>query len=181
MIYKLTSVQVGRGVLFGLWNDSLLFSFFIFIKNNIKRKGSVEKTLPFLLEKKVDYVIDAIDSLNSKCGLIEALIKNNIPFISSMGAALKTDPTHIKYATLDKTQNCGLAKFVRKRLKKRGADITKVECVFSDEQTNSEEKGFIENKEEGVRNTLGSLPTITAIFGLMIANKVILEISKKKA
>ena len=140
-----------------------------------------EKTLPFLLEKKVDYVIDAIDSLNSKCGLIEALIKNNIPFISSMGAALKTDPTHIKYATLDKTQNCGLAKFIRKRLKKRGTDIKKVECVFSDEQTNSEEKGFIENKEEGVRNTLGSLPTITAIFGLMIANKVILEISKKKA
>ena len=55
-----------------------------------------DKTLPDLLAEPVDFVVDAIDSLNPKCGLIEELVKRGIPFISSMGAALKKDPSRIK-------------------------------------------------------------------------------------
>ena len=142
-----------------------------------------DKTLPELLSEPIDFVVDAIDSLNPKCGLIEELIHQNIPFISSMGAALKTDPAHIKLQSLNKTKNCHLARFIRKRLKHRGVDISKVLCVASDEQVDLPDTAlFIEpdSQPEGntrQRHTMGSLPTITAIFGLTIANAVILSLS----
>lgn len=142
-----------------------------------------DKTLPDLLSEPIDFVVDAIDSLNPKCGLIEELVKRNIPFISSMGAALKTDPSCIKLQYLNKTRNCHLARFIRKRLKRRGVDISKVLCVASDEQVDLPESAlFIESDSQPTgntrqRHTMGSLPTITAIFGLTIANEVILFLS----
>ena len=60
-----------------------------------------EDNLPELLDMKPDFVIDAIDSLNAKCCLIEELCRRGIPFVSSMGAALKTDPSCIKTARLN--------------------------------------------------------------------------------
>ena len=134
-----------------------------------------------ILSECPDMVIDAIDSLNPKCDLIEALYKHSIPFISSMGAALKTDVSKIKYGNLSNSKNCSLAKFVRKRLRKRGVDISNIKCVWSEEQTILPE-GALELSDEisisgRVRHTLGSLPTITAIFGLTIANQVILWLS----
>lgn len=138
-----------------------------------------------LLAEKVDYVIDAIDALNPKCCLIQALAEKEIPFVSSMGAALKSDPSCIKLGALSGTKNCGLAKFIRKRLKKRGLDISKIKCVSSDEQVDLPETAIVANEEDcqesgRVRNTLGSLPTITAIFGLTIANEVIRQLSRKQ-
>ena len=142
------------------------------------------ETLPELLEQKVDMVVDAIDSLNPKCGLIQALTERQIPFISSMGAALKTDVTSIKLQTLDKTKNCPLAKFIRKRLKHRGCDLKKIWCVSSDEVVSVPESAlFMEDKPSDggrQRHTMGSLPTVTAIFGLTIANAVILRLSGYK-
>ena len=142
-----------------------------------------DKTLPDLLAEPVDFVVDAIDSLNPKCGLIEELISRDIPFISSMGAALKKDPSRIKLQTLNKTKNCHLARFIRKRLKRRGVDISKVLCVASDEQVDLPDTALFidpDSQPEGntrQRYTMGSLPTITAIFGLTIANAVILSLS----
>ncbi len=124
-----------------------------------------------------DFVIDAIDSLSAKLALIQTLQEMNIKSISSMGAALKTDESYIKYGKLSNTKNCGLAKFLRKKLKPRGVDIKKVMCVYSDEQVTLPESAmFLEDGKQ--RNTLGSLPTITAIFGLNIANNAIKEIIK---
>ena len=40
---------------------------------------------------KYDYIIDAIDSVQSKIALYKWCMKNKIPFVSSMGAARKTD------------------------------------------------------------------------------------------
>ena len=77
-----------------------------------------------------------------------------------------------------------MAKFIRKRLRKRGIDISKIKCVWSDEQINLPETALSLPDEETssgrVRHTLGSLPTITAIFGLTIANQTILELSGLK-
>lgn len=135
-------------------------------------------SLPALLDNaKVDMVVDAIDSLNPKCGLMEALYRRNIPFISSMGAALKTDPSHIRLQKLKNTRNCHLARFVRKRLARRGVDTGKIVCVASDEQNALPETALF-MEENATRHTMGSLPTITAIFGLNIANEVIMRISR---
>ena len=48
------------------------------------------------LNIKPDFVIDAIDSVQSKIALYKWCFKNNIQFISSMGAARKPDLTKIK-------------------------------------------------------------------------------------
>lgn len=142
------------------------------------------ETLPALLETPVDFVIDAIDALNPKCCLMEELYRRGIPFISSMGAALKSDPAFIKCGTLSASKNCGLAKFIRKRLRRRGVEINRIQCVYSDEQISLPETALCAAEtaaENGrVRHTLGSLPTITAIFGLTIANYVITRLSGYK-
>ena len=139
------------------------------------------ETISELLSRKVDYVIDAIDALNPKCCLMEELYNRGLPFVSSMGAALKSDPSFIRCAPLSGSKNCGLAKFIRKRLRKRGVEISSVMSVFSDEQVALPETAIqmLEtNMQEGRnRNTMGSLPTITAIFGLTLANYVIKQLS----
>lgn len=142
-------------------------------------------TIEDLLREPVDFVVDAIDALNPKCCLMQTLQEKGIPFISSMGAALKSDPSFIRLGALSRTKNCGLAKFIRKRLKKRGVDINKITCVSSEEQVNLPETAIMESedktRESGrIRNTLGSLPTITAIFGLTIANAVIKQLTANK-
>lgn len=139
------------------------------------------ETVPELLEMNPDFIVDAIDSLNPKCCLIEELVKASVPFISSMGAARKTDPFQIRYDKLNKTSVCPLARFIRKRLKRRGVDISKVNCVYSSEEANlTDYSAFGENfdvtDENLTRLPLGSLPTITAIFGLIIANEVLKKI-----
>lgn len=140
-------------------------------------------TMNELLSYQPDFVVDAIDALNPKCCLIQTLVDKNIPFISSMGAALKTDPSKIKSGILSNSKNCSLAKFVRKRLRKRNIDISKIRCVWSEEQITLEPQAMEidENNNNGrLRHTLGSLPTITAIFGLTVANEIILTLSGYK-
>ena len=135
-----------------------------------------------ILQSKPDFVVDAIDSLASKCALIEALYKYEIPFVSSMGAALKTDSSKIKFSALSKTKNDGLAKVIRSRLRKKDVDLNKVLCVSSEEQVDLPETAIFQSENEPnqnrKKNTLGSLPTITAIFGLTIANEIIKRIIK---
>lgn len=132
-----------------------------------------------LLDYKPDFIVDAIDSLNAKCNLIEALVNSGCNFISSMGAARKLNPFLIKIGGLNKTLNCALARFIRKRLKRRGVDISKVNCVYSTElPKDTDLEVFGEDFDESVANRLpiGSMPTITAMFGLLIADTAVKQI-----
>lgn len=144
-----------------------------------------EETLDAILEPRPDLLIDAIDSLNPKVQLLAGAYQRRIPTLSSMGAALRTDPSRIRLADIFDTDNCPLARFVRKRLRRRdiGRGIT---CVYSNEkvefdysQANEEQQiGETPYAERGrERNVLGSLPTITGIFGLILANEAILQLS----
>ena len=125
-----------------------------------------------------DFVADAIDSLGAKCALLEFLWHEKIAFISSMGAALKTNPADIAVSTLDKSQNCALARKVRHQLKSQGVNLAEVPCVYSQEQPKLPQTAILAPQEDGARNIMGSLPTITAIFGLTLANEIILKLSK---
>lgn len=130
-----------------------------------------------LFSQKVDYVIDAIDEMPAKCALMKFLAEKKIPFISSMGAALKTDASCVKVAKLSQTINCPMARRIRQILKKDGANIADIDCVFSSEQCILPENAITANPSGG-KSVLGSLPTITAIFGLMIAHHVIKTLAK---
>lgn len=131
-----------------------------------------------VFKNKPDLVVDAIDSFSPKVRLLEYCVKNNITVISSMGAALKTDPSAIKAADLFETHHCKLAERLRGELRKCGIK-SGIQCVFS-EQPPQMKPLYPENlpsgTEEFEKNStkiLGSLPTITGIFGLNIANLAI--------
>ena len=114
-----------------------------------------------------DYIIDAIDSLKDKALLILMACQTEAAFFSSMGAALKLDPTRIKVDEFWKIQGDPLARVLRKRFKREGQyPSRKFLCVYSDE--------LVEPQGEGK----GSLVHITAIFGFMLASLVIQDIVK---
>ena len=133
-------------------------------------------TIDEVLSRRVDFVIDAIDTLNPKTILIEQLMARGIPFISSMGAALKTDATKIAIVPMKKTIHCPLAFFVRKRLRRRGVDLTfpvVYSCEDVSQKLHLQMPDAPENETGRVRHNMGSLPTITGIFGLLCANYAI--------
>ncbi len=141
-----------------------------------------QKTVHQIIDLSPDFVIDAIDSLNPKVCLIETLIQSNIPFISCMGAALKTKPELIQITRMDKTKNDSLAAFIRKYLRHRKVSL-KFNVVYSPELT--KDKSKLQPPEEKnaagrVRNKLGSLPTITGIFGLTCAQAALDYLTSSK-
>lgn len=137
------------------------------------------ETMDDVFEIQPDYVIDAIDSVNAKSLLLEELINRKIPFISAMGAALKTDLTRIKVTSFHKTIECPLAAFVRQRLRRRGISL-KFPVVFSDECVSDKKALAPKDETESGRRPMGSLVTVTGIFGLTCAHEAILFLSKKE-
>jgi tRNA A37 threonylcarbamoyladenosine dehydratase len=144
---------------------------------------AAEETLDQILQPQPDLLIDAIDSLNPKTQLLHGAYIRQIPIISSMGAALRTDPTLIRSGDLFSTSNCPLAKHLRKRLRRRGIEKG-ISCVystekieFSYEKEETDEAPTPYSKRGRQRNILGSLPTVTGIFGLTIANQAIMQLS----
>lgn len=146
-------------------------------------------TLNTILAPPVDLVIDAIDALNPKLALLEATWKLGIPTISSMGAALHTDPSKITTGDLMDTFCCPLAKQVRTKLRRRGVGRG-ILTVFSNESVTytykePEEETFAELNEQildrgRVRRVLGSLPSITGMFGLRVGHEALFRLLELK-
>ncbi len=145
---------------------------------------AAEETLDKIFSPEPDVLIDAIDSLNPKVQLLVGAHKRNITTYSSMGAALRTDPEKIKTGDIMSSRHCPLAKHVRKRLRRQGV-TGGIQCVYSTEQVQFDYQGPEETKQQASiyedrgrkRNVLGSLPTITGIFGLILANTVLLQLT----
>ncbi len=117
-----------------------------------------------------DYIIDAIDSLKDKAQLILMACKTDATLFSSMGAALKLDPTRIKVTEFWKVQGDPLARTLRKRFKSLGQfPERKFQCIYSDELLTNRGTNAI-----GREN--GSLVQITGIFGFTLAGLVIKDI-----
>ena len=136
-----------------------------------------------------DYVIDCIDSLKDKIDLlVEATGYKRTKVLSSMGAALKLDPTRIQVAEFWKVKGCPLGAAMRSRMRRNKLVLRKkVQCVFSEElltnlaQERAEREADIDNHEWTPQKaqTNGSLMHITAIYGLTLAGLVIKDIHTK--
>ncbi len=81
---------------------------------------------------KFDYVVDAIDTVTGKIGIIESAKRAGVPVLSCMGAGNKSDPTQFEVTDISKTSVCPLARVMRRELKKRGIEGVKV--VYSREK-----------------------------------------------
>lgn len=141
-----------------------------------------ETATSFRLED-YDFIIDAIDSLKHKALLIDLATRTKATFFSSMGAALKLDPTRVRVAEFRDVKGCPLARALRQRFKKAGHwPAKRFQCVYSDEllENRGAARLDVETKGDSVKaSTNGSLMHITAIFGLTLAGLVIKKISDR--
>ena len=121
-----------------------------------------------------DYVVDAIDSLSPKKLLIEKACSADTYFVSSMGAALKTDPMRVKIAPIHKTKGCGLAKIIRKDMHRKGLSAVFM-TVYSEERLGNfyDEGEVLSTKGASKKQENGTFAHITAIFGNCLASLVI--------
>lgn len=125
-----------------------------------------------------DFIIDAIDSLKDKALLIEMACQTKARLFSSMGAALKLDPTKIRVAEFWKVTGDPLARALRNRFKKQKRfPKRKFQCVFSDELLSNKEPDTAYEPDGSMTyskvQTNGTVAHITAIFGFMLAGLVI--------
>ena len=122
-----------------------------------------------------DAVIDAIDSVDCKAELILGATEAGVPLVSSMGAALRLDPTKVKVTRFEKVEGDGLARALRQRFKKLGRfPKGKFSCVWSVEQT------VTAPRRGGASGTVakGSLMPVTATFGMCLASEAIKILTK---
>jgi len=118
-----------------------------------------------------DFVLDCIDTLTSKCFLIETAYFKKIPIVVSFGAGGRLDPTQIQIADISKTKNCRLAYYVRKKLHKVGI-YNGIQTVFSTEIP-PKESLTLEDPVQGKKSTIGTISYMPNLFGCFAASIVI--------
>ena len=138
-----------------------------------------------------DFVVDAIDNIETKVSLLKFCHDHNLPVISAMGAGCKSDPTRIIVGDISSTTDDGLSRATRRRLKLQGV-TSGIPSVFSTERTGDGKAELLPLPEDefqkGSVGDLGPMPnfrarilpvlgTMPAIFGLTVANHVILSIT----
>ena len=123
-------------------------------------------------------VVDAIDSVDCKAELILGATEAGVPLVSSMGAALRLDPTKVKVTRFEKVEGDGLARALRQRFKKLGRfPAAKFTCVWSSESPVIRAFGH-----SNVRtSSKGSLMQVTAVFGMCLASEAIRILTKGEA
>ena len=70
-----------------------------------------------LFNNKIDFFVDACDTVSVKKGIIKECLKRKIKFISSMGTGNKLDPSKLEIMDIRKTVNDPLARILRKFVK----------------------------------------------------------------
>lgn len=123
------------------------------------------------INKNIDYIVDAIDTVKSKIAIIEKSKELDIPIISSMGTGNKLDPLKFKITDISKTSVCPLAKVIRKELKEKG--IKKVKVLYSEEIPSKASDNSIEEK-----SVPASIAFVPSVAGLAISGEVIRELIK---
>lgn len=123
-----------------------------------------------LVSSEFDYVLDCIDSITPKLNLIIAAKRKRVKIISSMGAGGKMEASKVKVTDISKTENCYLAKTIRRRLKKE--KINKLKVVFSSEIQKDHSLKMTDgaNFKKSFYGTNSYMP---GLFGLYAAETVI--------
>ncbi|OBZ91476.1 tRNA threonylcarbamoyladenosine dehydratase [Choanephora cucurbitarum] len=141
-----------------------------------------------LLSGDPDYVVDAIDNINTKIDLIKYCYDKNLPVISSMGAGAKADPSRIQIADISETFEDPLARSVRQKLKKLGI-LKGIPVAYSTEKPHHVKLLPLEEEKVEDREQYSALPdfrarilpvlgTIPSMFGMAIATYILLRLAE---
>ncbi len=131
--------------------------------NALQKTYNLESKMGFGLAS-YDYVIDAIDTLSHKVSLIALAMESGSTLFSAMGAACKLDPSRIRVASIWDSKSCPLARFVRRRLRRWGAEGDCL-CVYSEELSDVPKTGVN-----------GSMVHVTGAFGFHLAGLVVQDV-----
>lgn len=123
-----------------------------------------KNNINLIFDEKIDYLIDACDTISTKKEIITECIKKNVKFISSMGTGNKTNPQLLSITTLDKTNYDPLAKIMRKWAKDNGIE-RKIKVVSS-----------IEKPIKAKDRTPGSCSLVPSTAGILCASFVINDV-----
>ncbi|KAF9131031.1 hypothetical protein BGW39_002342 [Mortierella sp. 14UC] len=140
-----------------------------------------------LLSGNPDYVVDAIDNINTKLALLKFCYDNKIPVMSSMGAGAKADPSCVQISDISETFEDPLARAVRRKIKKMGVDRG-IEVVYSTEKPHhikllpldetqaqeADEYAALPDFRSRILPVLGPLP---AMFGMSMATFITCKIA----
>lgn len=116
-----------------------------------------------------DYVVDAVDTVSAKIEIIRKSMAAGVPVISCMGTGNKLDPAQLVITDLAKTSVCPLARVMRRELRVRG--IEHVPVLYSTEA--------VQPQHGGDGRTPASTAFVPSVAGLMIAGKVVRDLSEK--
>lgn len=125
---------------------------------------------------RIDYIVDAIDTVKSKIDLAVEAQKRQIPIISSMGAANKLNPAMLEVSDIYKTTVCPLARAMRQKLKKLG--VKKLKVVYSKEEPLKLQyiEGQMEKPAGSKYTTPGSVSFVPSVAGMIAASEVVKDI-----
>ena len=128
-----------------------------------------------------DYVADAIDTVCGKIQLALSAREAGTPLISAMGTGNKLDPSLFRAGDLFETENCPLARVMRKELRKRGVESLKV--VWSPEMPLTpaeapENRDGSGKAEEGGRQkpVPGSVSFVPPVAGMIMAGEIVRDL-----
>lgn len=135
---------------------------------------------------RIDYIVDAIDTVSTKLELAACAQELCIPIVSSMGGAMKLYPELLRFADIYDTQGDALARVIRKGCRKRG--IRQLDVLYSPEtplDPPSSEKapgasGAANGEERSAarkRPPLGTTSYLPPIMGHMLAGFVMRRIA----
>lgn len=136
----------------------------------IKEYLEADKVGEVLGGYKIDYLVDAIDTLAPKLHLIKYCMDNGIPLVSSMGAGAKYDATKVRITDVSKSFNCPLAYIVRKRLRYMGIK-NGFKVVFSEELPDRE--SIVPCEDRNKKSQVGTISYLPAVFGCVCAQAAI--------
>ncbi|CCY94639.1 thiF family protein [Firmicutes bacterium CAG:884] len=125
-----------------------------------------ENNIQLLFEEKVDYIVDACDSIKTKEILIKECLERKIKFISCMGTAKKLDPTKLEITDIRKTSYDPLAKRIRKMVK--------------DEKINGKIPVICSTEKPQEIKKLGSISFVPSVAGIYITSYIINDIIGEK-
>ena len=142
------------------------------IRVNVRNEYYSADTRERLFDTRYDYIIDAIDLVSCKLDLIATAKERGIPIISALGTGNKLDCSQLCVTDISKTDNCPLARVIRKELRYRGIKHHKV--VFSPEP--AREPLPLEAPPPGRRSIPASAAWVPGAAGLMLAGEAVMDI-----
>ena len=142
-----------------------------------------------------DTIVDCIDTVTAKLDLICQAVQRNIPIISAMGAGNRLDPAQLRVGDIFETQNCPMARVMRRELRKRG--VTALRVAYSTEPAMKRDAPGADRSADASgldadpaamdsagsrpsaarRDTPGSMVFVPAAMGMLLASVVTRELA----